>query len=58
MGGFDVVFVVVGGISQSFLNLKRFPDIFPALGHGVPVQGGMFLSGEWLLSEVPSCEGF
>ena len=29
MGGFDVVVVV--GISQSFLNSKRFPDIIPAL---------------------------
>ena len=47
MGGFEVAVVVllVGGICQSFLNSKRFPEIFPALGHGVPAQTGMFLSG-------------
>ena len=33
MGGFEVI---AGGMGQSFLNSKRFPDIFPALGHGVP----------------------
>ena len=47
MGGFEVVAVVVllvGGIGQSFLNSKRFPEIIPALGHGVPAQTGMFLS--------------
>ena len=32
-GGFEVI---VGGIGQSFLNLNKFPDIFPASGHGVP----------------------
>ena len=57
MWGFEVV-VVVGGIGQSFLKSKRFPDIFPALGHGVPAQGGIILSGGGLLSTVPSCEGF
>ena len=38
MGGLEVAVValLVGGISQSFLNSKRFPDIFPALGHRVP----------------------
>ena len=38
MGGLELVGVtvlLVGGISQSFLNSKRFPDIFPASGHGV-----------------------
>ena len=55
MGGFEVA---VGGIGQSFLNSKKFPDIFPALGHGVPVQVGIFLSGGGLLSEVPSWGGF
>ena len=61
MGGFEIVAVavlLVGGIGQSFLNSKKFPDIHRALGHGVPVQTGMFLSGGGLLSEVPSCEGF
>ena len=61
MGGFEVVAVVVllvGGISQSFHSSKWFPDIFPASGHGVPVQTGMFSSGRGLLSEVPSGEGF
>ena len=59
MGSFDVVIAVgVGGAGQSFLNLKRFPDIFPALGHGVPVQVGMFSSGGGMLSELPSWEGF
>ena len=53
MRGLEVV-VVVRGISQSFLNSKRFPDIFPTLGHGVPMWVGIFLSGEGLLSEVPS----
>ena len=46
MGGFDVVIVV--GVERDWsvlLNLKRFPEIFPASGHGVPVQVGMFLSG-------------
>ena len=61
MNGFEIVAVavlLVGGIGQSFLNLKKFPDIFPALGHGVPAQTGMFLSDGGLLSEVPSCKGF
>ena len=47
-GALEVVAVVlflVGGIGQSFLNSKRFADIFPALGHGVPAQTGIFLSG-------------
>ena len=60
MGGFDVVAVAVllGGIGQSFLDLKRSPDIFPALGHGVPVQTGIFLSGGGLFSEIFSGKGF
>ena len=32
-GGFEVI---AGGIGQSFLNSNKFPDIFPASGHGVP----------------------
>ena len=40
MGGFGVVAVAIvllllGGVGQSFLNSKRFPYIFSALGHGV-----------------------
>ena len=38
MGGLELVAVTVllaGEIGQSFLNSKRFPDIFPASGHGV-----------------------
>ena len=45
MGGLELVAVtvlLVGGIGQSFLNSKRFPDIFPASSHGVLVQTGMF----------------
>ena len=43
VGGFGVVIVVrVGGIGQSFLNLKIFPDIFPALGHGCQCELGYF----------------
>ena len=30
-----VLVLVAGGIGQSFLNSKRLPDIFPALGQGV-----------------------
>ena len=33
-----VVVLVVGGIGQSFLILKRLPDTFPASGQGVPTQ--------------------
>ena len=37
----DVVVVLMeGGIGQSFLISKRLPDIFPALGHGVPAWTG------------------
>ena len=46
MVGLEFVAVTVllaRGIGQSFLNSKRFPDIVPALGHGVLVQTGMFL---------------
>ena len=28
--------VDVEGIGQSFLNSNKYPDIFPALGHGMP----------------------
>ena len=41
--GFVVMLVEVlveGRIGQSFLISKRLPDIFPALGHGVPAQTG------------------
>ena len=40
MGGLELVAVtvlLVGGIGLSFLISKRFPDIFPASGHGVLV---------------------
>ena len=60
MGGLELVVVailLVGGISQSFLNSKRFPDIFSALGHGVLVQTGVFSIGGGLFSGVPSGEG-
>ena len=46
MGGVEVVVVIVllvGGISQSFLNSKRFPNIFPALGHGMPALTAMIV---------------
>ena len=63
MGFFGIVAVAVlllllGGIGQSFLNLKRFPDIFPALGNGVLAQLRMLSRGRGLFSEVPSSEGF
>ena len=38
IGGLEFVAVtvlLVGGIGQSFLNSKRFQDIFPASGQGV-----------------------
>ena len=45
-GGFGrvavAVLLILGGISQSFLNSKRFSDIFPILGYEVLVQTGMF----------------
>ena len=62
MGVFGVVAVAValllllGGINQSFLNSKSFSDIFPASGHGVPVQTGMFSRGGWLFFKVPFCD--
>ena len=55
MGGFEVI---AGGIVQSFLNSTQIPDIFPASGHGVPAQVGIFSNGEGLLSEVFSWGGF
>ena len=42
----DELEVDVGGIGQSFLNSNRFPDIDPALGHGVPAWVRIFSSGE------------
>ena len=39
IGGLEVD---VGGIGQSFLNLNRFPNIDPALGHRVPAWVGIF----------------
>ena len=48
MRGFGIVAIAVlllGGINQSFLNSKRFPDIFPALDHGVLAQTGMSSRG-------------
>ena len=60
MGGFEIVAVavlLVGGIGQSFLNLKRFSDIFPALGHGCQHELVYFWVVGGLYSEVPSCEG-
>ena len=56
--GFVVVFVVVfvvGGIGQSFLISKRLPDIFPALGQGVPTQTGASSRGGGLFSVVGGC---
>ena len=62
MGGLELVGVtvlLVGGIRQSFLNSKRFSDIFPALGHGVIVHElGHFLVVGGLFPGVPSVEGF
>ena len=54
-GGLEVD---VGGIGQSFLHSNRFPDIDPALDHGVPAWVGIFSSGEGLLSHVFSWEEF
>ena len=59
MGDFKLVAMAVfvllsllelGGISQSFLVLKRFPDIFPALDHGVPAWIGASSKGGGLFS--------
>ena len=50
--------VNAGGIGQSFLNSNKFPDIFPALGHGVPAQVGILSSSGRLLSDVFSHGGF
>ena len=55
MGGFKVI---AEGIGQSFLNSNKFPNIFPAPGHGVPAQVGILLGGWGLLSGVLSCGGF
>ena len=48
----------MGGIGQSFLNSNRFPDIDPALGHGVPARVGIFSSGGGLLLDELPWEGF
>ena len=56
--GFVVVTVVVlvaGGIGQSFLNWKRLPHIFPALGQGVSAQTGASSKGGGLFSEAGGC---
>ena len=50
--------IIAGGIGQSLLNSNKFPDIFPALGHGVPAQVRILLSGEGLLSDILCCGGF
>ena len=55
IGGLEVD---VGGIGQSFLHSNMFPNIDPALGHGVPAQVGIFLSGGGLLPDELSWEGF
>ena len=66
MGGFGLVILAVllvlssiqlAGSTQSFLASKRFLNIFPALGHGVPAQIGASSNGGGLFSGVPSCEG-
>ena len=65
MGGFGLVTLVVslallsrklGGSGQSFLSLKKFPDIIPASGHGVLLQTGASFSGGGLLSGVGALE--
>ena len=54
--GFVVVAVLeMGGIGQSFLRSKRFPDIFPALAQGVLAWTGGFSNGGGLFSDI---EGF
>ena len=51
--------VGVGGIGQSFLDLNKFSDVDPVLGHGVPTLAGIFSSGGGLLSaEEPPWGGF
>ena len=60
IGGLELVVatvLLVGGIGQTFLNSKRFPYIFPASGHGVLVQTGVFSIGGGLFSGVPCGEG-
>ena len=52
-----VTVLLVRGISQPFLNSKRFPDIVPALVHGVLLQTRVFSSGWGLFPGVPSVEG-
>ena len=52
LGFVAVMVLLVGGISQSFLNSKRFPDIFPALGQGVLVWSGAFSNAGGLFSYV------
>ena len=61
MGNLEFVAIMellVGGISQSFLNSKRFPDIFSVSGQGVLVPTGTFSNGGGLFSNVPSGKGF
>ena len=55
MDSLEVVGVIVllgGGIGQSFLSLKRLPDIFPASGQGVLAQSGASSNGEGLFSDI------
>ena len=37
-----VAVLVVGGIGQSLLILKRLPDILPASDQGIPAHRGIF----------------
>ena len=55
IGGLEVD---VGGIGQSFFNSNRFPDIYPAPGHGVPGWVGIFSDGGGLLLDELPWEGF
>ena len=53
-----VTVLLVGGICQSFLNSKRLPDIFPALGQVVLAETGVFSNGGGMFPGIPSGEGF
>ena len=63
LGFVAVVVLVTGRIGQSFLILKRLPDIFPALGQWVPAQTGASSKGGGLFSEFgvadsPDLQGY
>ena len=45
-------------MGQSFLSSNRFPNIDPALGHGVPAWVGIFSSNVGLLLDELPWEGF